>query len=376
MDLADLSTEAQGRIRIVELQSAADLQRALEGKWIYLRDYKSAQYRLLVSANEDFFFKPIQVYVEGVFSAVSAEYFTAITGPDFVTILKDKLLPEVLKSATDAWCAAVENSLTATGFTFALIPGMSSWNRRGVLGMDFNSRLRAALQPALTEWEKQASSRCLELQKLSAPTEAAGGGQTKYRTFVWCGQMRYQCPDCAWDHYDIAEMDKHVQAHRLSHVTRSGQVNDMDRHTAAGSPEPAEAEDATVAGTKTVLPAEADSLWPSVPEDVTEPVQAGTRSAEGSAQVPPAAAPDYIGEAHSNRDFATETGRNSAVAAYKVVWICSEAALARTARVHPADLSKWKKGLLPPESAKRTRIENALRNNEAPTRIAKQSVDS
>jgi hypothetical protein len=74
-------------------------------------------------------------------------------------------------------------------------------------------------------------------------------------------------------------------------------------------------------------------------------------------------------------DFTSEEGRNSAVAAYAEYWKCSEAGLARTAKVDPADLSKWKKGLLPPASDKKARIENALRNNDAPTLIPKRPTD-
>ncbi len=75
-------------------------------------------------------------------------------------------------------------------------------------------------------------------------------------------------------------------------------------------------------------------------------------------------------------DFASEDGRKSAVAAYTEKNQCSEAALARTARVDPADLSKWKKGVLVSTSDKKTRIENALRNDEAPATKAENSRDS
>jgi hypothetical protein len=74
-------------------------------------------------------------------------------------------------------------------------------------------------------------------------------------------------------------------------------------------------------------------------------------------------------------DFASEEGRARALAAYTTSWECSDAALARTANVDPADLSKWKKDRLPNGPGKRARIEKALRNNEAPTLIAKRSVD-
>lgn len=66
-------------------------------------------------------------------------------------------------------------------------------------------------------------------------------------------------------------------------------------------------------------------------------------------------------------DLNSEPGRNSAVAAYTTNWNCSEASLARTATVDPADLVKWKKGELPATSDKKARIEKALKKNEPPT---------
>ena len=76
------------------------------------------------------------------------------------------------------------------------------------------------------------------------------------------------------------------------------------------------------------------------------------------------------------RHSISDSPRIDAIVAYTKSWQCSEAALARTARVDPADLSKWKKGLLPVESDKKARIEKALKNNEAPTPAAKRSPDS
>jgi hypothetical protein len=80
-------------------------------------------------------------------------------------------------------------------------------------------------------------------------------------------------------------------------------------------------------------------------------------------------------------DFVSETGRISAIAAYirhwtTDVWDCSEASLARTAKVHPADLSKWKKAMLPPGSDKKKRIEAALENNEHPTPPAERQAEA
>jgi hypothetical protein len=71
-------------------------------------------------------------------------------------------------------------------------------------------------------------------------------------------------------------------------------------------------------------------------------------------------------------DFASEAGRINAIAAYTKRWKddsgpCPEASLARTAIVHPADLSKWKKGSLPAGSDKKRRIEKALTDNARPT---------
>jgi hypothetical protein len=65
-------------------------------------------------------------------------------------------------------------------------------------------------------------------------------------------------------------------------------------------------------------------------------------------------------------DFTSDEGRKRAVFDYTSKSQCSEAALARTARVHPADLSKWKIGRLPAQSDKKTRIEKALINDHSP----------
>lgn len=79
-------------------------------------------------------------------------------------------------------------------------------------------------------------------------------------------------------------------------------------------------------------------------------------------------------------DFTSEAGRNKAIAAYTDHWTteqqnCSEASLARSAIVDPADLSKWKKGTLPAESDKKSRIERVLRNNEVPTPTPKKLAE-
>jgi hypothetical protein len=75
-------------------------------------------------------------------------------------------------------------------------------------------------------------------------------------------------------------------------------------------------------------------------------------------------------------DFTSEEKRNGAVASYTAAWNCSEAALARTATVDPADLSKWKKGSLPSGSDKKARIEKALRTNTLPTPAANRTKNS
>lgn len=76
-------------------------------------------------------------------------------------------------------------------------------------------------------------------------------------------------------------------------------------------------------------------------------------------------------------DFTSEEKRNNALAAYTAAWNdCSEAALARTAIVDTADLSKWKKGSLPSGSEKKARIEQALRNNDPPTSATKRGKTS
>jgi hypothetical protein len=96
--------------------------------------------------------------------------------------------------------------------------------------------------------------------------------------------------------------------------------------------------------------------------------EAHVRAIEESS-IPGASQPD------GSLDFASEVQRNSALAAYTKHWNCPEAALARTSKVDPADLSRWKKGVLPAESDKRARIEKALKNNEPPTPAATRSKD-
>lgn len=101
------------------------------------------------------------------------------------------------------------------------------------------------------------------------------------------------------------------------------------------------------------------------------PLTATPREAAGGGERP-ARAPRPRSSSASNSDFASNAQRTAAIEAYKKSWQCSEAALARTARVNPADLSKWKKGLLPEGSDKKARIENVLMNNLAPTPCIKR----
>jgi hypothetical protein len=65
-------------------------------------------------------------------------------------------------------------------------------------------------------------------------------------------------------------------------------------------------------------------------------------------------------------DFTTKEGRQRALTLYCASHDhCSEAAFARTAGVHPADLSKWKQGLLPCKSDKKARIQNILKGSRS-----------
>ena len=113
--------------------------------------------------------------------------------------------------------------------------------------------------------------------------------------------------------------------------------------------------------------------------DVRTGVKAPERALEESAVSPSLAASslslpgDNINSVSSANtedvpDFATEGLRIIAVVGYRRKWMCSEAALARAARVHRSDLSKWKKLRLPAGSDKSARIEKALTQNAKPVR--------
>lgn len=84
--------------------------------------------------------------------------------------------------------------------------------------------------------------------------------------------------------------------------------------------------------------------------------------------------PGADGHCHA-LDFTSEAGRNRALDLYTNSWKCSEASLARTASVDPADLSKWKRDRLPPDSDKKARIERALQENDPPTRPDRRTDD-
>ena len=76
-----------------------------------------------------------------------------------------------------------------------------------------------------------------------------------------------------------------------------------------------------------------------------------------------------VSEAH---DFETIEGRCAALTAYTTEWSSSEASLARAARVHPSDLSRWKNRGLSPESSKTARIQDALKKNSPPSPAGKR----
>jgi len=139
------------------------------------------------------------------------------------------------------------------------------------------------------------------------------------------------------------------------------------------------------------------------PPSTTSSPQLGTDNANSSVERPPPAGivipsetesaqfenaknnEGFVGQADGDTartpedgiaDFASDTTRMSMLAEYIKRRACSEAALARTANVDPADLSKWKKGSLPARSEKKARIEKALRNDEPPTPLANRSENS
>jgi len=106
----------------------------------------------------------------------------------------------------------------------------------------------------------------------------------------------------------------------------------------------------------------------------------GTETLLGQGQMPStvasAASEAVRSTAPEDGAFTSEPQRIASLAAYTGRWQCSEAALARTARVDPADLSKWKKGLLSATSDKKARVERVLKNAEAPTPLPKRAHQS
>jgi hypothetical protein len=104
------------------------------------------------------------------------------------------------------------------------------------------------------------------------------------------------------------------------------------------------------------------------PESQASSLEAESLPEHALPSTPAGAATDSSGAALLNEssEFISVAQREAAIAEYTKHWTCSGAALARAARVHPADLSKWKKGSLPAQSDKKARIEKVLQNDEAP----------
>ena len=108
--------------------------------------------------------------------------------------------------------------------------------------------------------------------------------------------------------------------------------------------------------------ASAPTIQESIQNKDNFPLTAASPSPEAASSAPSA----------EDCDFTSEAQRIEAVAAYTKAYQCSAAALGRTARVHRADLSKWKKGSLPAASDKKARIEKVLKNKVAPTPAPKR----
>jgi hypothetical protein len=111
------------------------------------------------------------------------------------------------------------------------------------------------------------------------------------------------------------------------------------------------------------IPGDIDLKQMQVPVPIRPP---SDLAAEGGDDSSPATRGD------NSFDFDSEAGRNKAIGDYIKYWTtdsyaCSEASLARTARVDPADLSKWKKGSWSTGSDKTARIEEALIHSKPPT---------
>lgn len=112
-------------------------------------------------------------------------------------------------------------------------------------------------------------------------------------------------------------------------------------------------------------PASALPNYEPTPSDSLKKKAVSKRSVAVEAAPPPPGVESRC--RYSLMDLTTTEGRGNALAHYTKSWNCSEASLARTARVDPADLSKWKKGQLHPStSGKKSRIEEALRDNQSP----------
>jgi len=140
-----------------------------------------------------------------------------------------------------------------------------------------------------------------------------------------------------------------------------------------------------VTGLSVEWPIELDLRWTPATNSLELTQCCDTTSADrikqgnGSESRPPSAPPG-CDPANNKCDFIEEARRVRSIAEYRERWStgswkCSEASLARTARVDPADLSKWKKGSLPVGSGKARRIERVLKNNERPTPANRANSD-
>jgi hypothetical protein len=165
-----------------------------------------------------------------------------------------------------------------------------------------------------------------------------------------------------------------------AHFKRSTPCRKTERVPAEEPERPGTVNQVLLAG-EVAIESPAESEATRVPQTGRAPAESAPRGIvrPGGSQSDPAAPGGGSSSAEnggSSFDFSSDDGRSKAVAAYTQHWTCSEAGLARTANVDPADLSKWKKGSLPADSDKKKRIETALRNNEQPTPAARKPADS
>jgi hypothetical protein len=163
-----LSPEAQARIKAAKLRCAENLQRDLEKIWTSIRNnYQHLSRWDTFLQNENVFFEPIRVYSVELFSAMAEEELNIASG-NFSKILQ-KILTQVLNSASEAWPIAVEHSAAASGFE-SLRPLLGrSWSVAPARAMHFESRLNSALQPLVHEWERKFVER--RLTAATSPNE-------------------------------------------------------------------------------------------------------------------------------------------------------------------------------------------------------------